>query len=48
MIQKPNINFTDAATIDMKDASSNSPFCLTENLPQKLDIIKGQNMALFP
>ena len=48
MIKKPKINFLDRATISLKDSSPNSSFFLIENQPQILDIIKGQNRALFP
>ena len=48
VIQKPNIKFSDMDTISLKDDSQNSYFFPIENQPRKLDIIKGQNRALFP
>ena len=39
MIQKPNLKFTTLDKIFMKDISPNSFFFLTENKPEKLDII---------
>ena len=41
VIQKPNINFTDAATIFMKYTSPISPFFLIENQYQNLDSMWG-------
>ena len=37
VIQKPNIKFSDAATISMEDTSPVSLFFLTENQSQNLD-----------
>ena len=41
VIQKPNINFTDANTISTKETSPISPFFLTENQSQNLDNMWG-------
>ena len=41
MIQKPNIKFTDADTISMKDTSPIFPFFKIENQYQNLDSMWG-------
>ena len=41
VIQNPNVKFTDAATISMKDTSPISPFFPIENQSQNLDSMWG-------
>ena len=45
MIQKPNIKFSDRATISLKDTSPNSPFFQPKINPKNLDSRFGQNRA---
>ena len=45
MIQKPKINFSDRATIYLKNTSPNSHFFPVEINPKNLDSRFGQNKA---